>query len=581
MTEWLVNFHFLRPWWLLLAVIPLVILQRYLRRDANKSSWEKVIDERLLKYLLVKGSSGQRRSAAWLALIGIVSAIIAAAGPCWVKQELPTLEAENPLMIALNLSSDMKETDIKPNRLERAKYKIKDLLEMVPAVQSGLIVYSSEPFVISPFSDDGKLITNLLTAVNYDIMPANGDRADRAIALAAQKIKSGGYRRGHILLIAPDVGQNLELALQEAEKAKNDGVIVNILNASAQDNDKLKMIANRGGGQYIRLSGNDADVLAIANALQPHNSHLKESKNLHAFWLDYGYYLLAVPLLCCLYFFRRGILIVVLLLSGQPAQAGFWLNDNQEGLKAFEQGNFAFAENKFQDTKWKGAAYYRQNNYEAAYREFAKSDDITALYNQGNALAKGGKIAEAIKKYEEVLQAEPNHEDAKFNLEYLKKQQQQQNQSNQKDQQPQNKQSDNQENTAAGGSAGENSADNSQSQPEANEPNQGNDGQQEQKQPNGTDEAQNANGQPQSDDDKGTDQSGKSQQQPQSAGKQPQSPQDNKNKGGAALQKGDADDKYNEQMQAKTQQYREIPEDPGGLLKAFIEKEYNRKRYQD
>ena len=48
MTEWLVNFHFLRPWWLLLAVIPLVILRRYLRRDANKSSWEKVIDERLL-----------------------------------------------------------------------------------------------------------------------------------------------------------------------------------------------------------------------------------------------------------------------------------------------------------------------------------------------------------------------------------------------------------------------------------------------------------------------------------------------------------------------------------------------------
>lgn len=581
MTEWWINFHFLRPWWLLMALIPLVILRRYLRRDANKSSWEKVVDERLLKYLLVKGSSGQRRVTAWLALVGVITAIIAAAGPCWVKQELPALETENPLMIALNLSSDMKDTDIKPNRLERTKYKIKDLMEAIPAAQSGLTVYSSEPFVISPFSDDGKLITNLLPAVNYDIMPANGDRADRAIALSAQKIKSGGYSRGQILLITPDVGQNLESALQEAEKAKDSGIIVNVLNASTQDNDKLKMIANRGGGQYIRLSGNDTDVSAIAGSLQPHNSHLKESKNLHAFWLDYGYYLLIVPLLCCLYFFRRGILVIVLILSWQPAQAGFWLNDNQEGLNAFRQGDFATAENKFQDTDWKGAAYYRQSNYEAAYQEFAKSNDTTALYNQGNALAKGGKIAEAIKKYEEVLQIAPDHEDAKFNLEYLKKQQQQQNHSHQNDPKPQNEQSDNQKDAAAGGSEGDSSAKDEESQSEANEPNQGNDGQQDQQRPKGTDEAQNTNGQPQPDENNGTNQSGKSQQRPQSAGEQTQSVQNNENKGGVALQKGDTDDKYDEQIQARVQQYREIPEDPGGLLKAFIEKEYNRKRYQD
>ena len=43
----------------------------------------------------------------------------------------------------------------------------------------------------------------------------------------------------------------------------------------------------------------------------------------------------------------------------------------------------------------------------------------------------------------------------------------------------------------------------------------------------------------------------------------------------------DEDEEYDEKVQARAQQYREIPEDPGGLLKAFIYKEYARNRYND
>ena len=71
-------------------------------------------------------------------------------------------------------------------------------------------------------------------------------------------------------------------------------------------------------------------------------------------------------------------------------------------------------------------------DYDKALEEYSKGQGETALYNQGNALAKSGKIEEAIAKYEEVLEQNPNHEDAKFNLEYLKQQQQQNQQQNQK-----------------------------------------------------------------------------------------------------------------------------------------------------
>ena len=162
MSEFWSEFHFLRPWWLLLLIIPVMFYWRYFKGQNNHSAWEKICDKRLLDYLLIKGSASVRKFVAWVVMGGICAAIIAAAGPSWKKIEIPSLAAENPLMILLNMSSDMKETDLKPSRLERAKYKIIDLLTQTPDIQSGLIVYSNEPFLISPLTDDAKIIINLM-----------------------------------------------------------------------------------------------------------------------------------------------------------------------------------------------------------------------------------------------------------------------------------------------------------------------------------------------------------------------------------------------------------------------------------
>ena len=62
-------------------------------------------------------------------------------------------------------------------------------------------------------------------------------------------------------------------------------------------------------------------------------------------------------------------------------------------------------------------------------------------------------------------------------------------------------------------------------------------------------------------------------------------PQDKQNDGkkqsGALSEQGNKEEQYDEKMQAKIQQYREIPEDPGGLLKAFIYQEYRQNRYNE
>ena len=563
MTEFIANFHFLRPWLLVLAVLPILIYWKYYKGSKNKSSWEKVCDKNLLNFLLVRGSSSQRKSIGYIGLYSLLLAIVAVSGPSWNKKEIPSFVPENPVMILLNMSSDMEETDVSPSRLDRAKYKIDDILSQLPASEVGLIVYSDEPYQISPLSD-ARIAENLLPEINFNIMPENGDRLDRAIVLAKEKLKNAAYTRGNIVVLASDIGQGFEQSLYEAEKAVAEGYKIKVININSTKSDKLNLIAQKGNGLYLDVTPDDRDVRQLATKINDNLQGLRLSENLRSQWLDYGYYLLFLPLLGCLYFFRRGIVggILLVVIASSPASAGFFVNSNQEALEDYNVGNYAAASEKFIDSRWKGASFYKQGKYEEALRQFSLKNDITSLYNQGNALAKSGKIEEAIHKYEEVLQQNTQHDDAKFNLEYLKQQQSQQNQ--QKD-----------------SSDSENNKQNQQQQSASNQP-QSSDEQQNQDKQDKSEQQGPEQQEASSQNNKNGEEEPKQQQeqstQEQQADNLEEQQEQQSQVAQAVKQEGE---QFDEKAQARALQYRDIPENPGGLLKAFINKEYMKKRYAE
>ena len=403
-NEFFLNFHFLRPWLLLLLLVPATFYFVLFKNDANLSSWEKVCDKKLLDFLLIKGDNGRRKFSVFLIYAGLIFSVIAAAGPTWQKEEQALLLNNKPVMILLNLSTDMQQSDLSPNRLTRAKMEIKTLLEQkgVADAESGLIVYTAEPFMISPLSDDAGLITNLLPAINFDIMPLNGDRPDRAINMAAEKIKAAGYNHGDIILFAAAAGTDFSAALESAEKAAAAGIRVNTVNVSAKSSTGLTRLAAAGQG----VASTFADIGKIMQRLNNQDlGNKKESDNMSESWRDFGYYLLFVPLLCCLYFFRRGLWLVVLTtIIATPASAGFFFNDNQEAMKLYEQGQYAKAAEQFKHEQWKASSWYRAGDYVRAADSFSKVKDIESLYNYGNALAKSGDSEKAFSYLDKAVQ---------------------------------------------------------------------------------------------------------------------------------------------------------------------------------
>ncbi len=570
MQEFITNFHFMRPFWLLLLLLAIFGYKVFFSSIKSSSAWEKVCDKNLLDFLLVKGSSKQRYAIINICFVAFFASIIALAGPSWKKQEIPTYAPQNPIMILLNLSSEMSNKDVSPTRLSRAKFAISDMLELVGNTQTGLIIYTNEPYLISPITQDNQIIKNLLPAIDSDIMPANGDRLDRAIDFGVNKMKDAGFANGQIVIFSGDVGQDFKKSLEAATSAQKQGYNVNAVEISAKKNDKLELIASKGNGTYIRASKDLDSMSRLVEFMSSVQSlELKKSDSMQENWEDFGYYLLIIPLLVCLYLFRKGIFAILFLLAiSTNANAGFFTNSNQDAKKAFDKQDYAIASKKFDDPEWKAAANYKAKNYENAYKYYSKFGDITSLYNQGNALAKSGKIKEAIAKYEEVLAQDTKHEDAKFNLEYLKKQQQnqQQNQDNENSEQEDKEQDKNKQQEQ------EQSSPDKNKQQEKEEKQQQNQQNQEQEQ---SSEASNNK-----EDNKNPEQEENQQQQEQESGASEQK-NNEQAQTKAMSEKKEDNQKNNEQVQARAQQYRNIPEDTGGLLRAFIKKEYIKNRYED
>ena len=480
MHDLLTQFHFLRPWWLLaiVAALPLLWLSA---TKTRLGSWSKVIDPRWLPFMLEPGTHRRRRQWPWLLATGI--AAVALAGPSWQQLPQPLHKNQNALVILLDLSPSMAATDIKPNRITSARYKLQDILQQRTEGQTALVVYSGSAHIVTPLTDDTATIASQVDVLAPELISKRGSNTEAAIAMAVEMLSSGGHHAGDILLITDGVANAAEKNIRK--QLRNSTVRLSVLGVGTDSGAPIALpgggfakdqngnivipglkrkslieLAQRNRGQYSDLTPDNRDLRILANVFNA--NHVSQSTQLDRtfdHWHDQGYWLVLLLLPLVIAGFRKGLVACLLLspLAGtlmvEPVQAAenkpqtiadhlpeFLQNKDQQGQRAFQNKQFEKASERFKDSQWKGSAAYRNGDFETALQQFQKDDSATGLYNQGNALAQLGELDKAIEAYEKALQKDPTREDAAANkklLEALKKQQQQ----NQSDEQQKNENS--------------------------------------------------------------------------------------------------------------------------------------------
>jgi Ca-activated chloride channel family protein len=206
----------------------------------------------------------------------------------------------------------------------------------------------------------------------------------------------------------------------------------------------LRSLAGIGGGRYARISTDDRDLDTLLSGEVSGGVTISDDALATDRWREEGPWLLLLLLPLAALAFRRGWVLVALVFIvplPQPAQAAswadLWLNKDQQAERELDAGNAGEAAALFEHRDWQAVADYRAGDYAGSAKLFAESDDTRNLYNLANAMALQGELDAAIDSYEQVLDIEPDNEDAAYNLELVKslKDQQEQAQQNQGDDQ--------------------------------------------------------------------------------------------------------------------------------------------------
>jgi Ca-activated chloride channel homolog len=458
MSEMLQQFHFLWPWWLL-ALVPLPWLYWLgARRDASTMELSRLVDASLLPHLL-RGRAGNRRLPVWLFALGWTSCALALAGPSWSRIHQPLYASRAAQVVAISLSQHMLARDVAPSRLDRARYKVRDLLASNRDGLNALIAYAGEAFVVAPLTSDAGSLGDLLDALAPDIMPVDGDSAalaiDRGVALI-HDAKAGG---GSLVLVTDQADAAADAAARKANAA---GVHVSVLGVGTpqggpvplpdggflqdahgnvalarRDDAALAALAAAGGGRYVAMTPDQQDVDMLHGQLRLAPTTVADGQ-MGDQWQDRGPWLLLPLLLVVALAFRRGWLLllplIVLPLLPAPARAtswhDLWQRPDQQAAQALREGHAKQAQQLARDPAWRGAAAYRAGDYAAASQALQRARGGDATYNLGNALARQGEYRQAIAAYDRALKLDPANADAKANRkaveDWLRRQQQQQ-----------------------------------------------------------------------------------------------------------------------------------------------------------
>ncbi len=198
--------------------------------------------------------------------------------------------------ILLDVSLSMRAEDIKPSRLDKAKFEIAKLIRRLEGDRIGLIVFSGQAYVQFPLTTDYSAANLFLSAVDFSSVPQPGTAIGPAVNLALKSFKKDEETKKAIIVITDgeDHEGDLEKAISEAnDKAVSiytiglgspSGVPIPVYTKSGAqsgykkdrqgnvvltklDETTLQDLAEKGNGKYFRATSTSDELEQIYNEL--------------------------------------------------------------------------------------------------------------------------------------------------------------------------------------------------------------------------------------------------------------------------------------------------------------------------
>ncbi len=319
-------FHFLRPWWL--AVLPLVALIWWAAR--RQESGAVLPAASFPPHLADALTTGRHRRNALrpvdMVVLAYLLIVLAAAGPTWSKQPSPWFAETAPLVVAVEVTDTMRANDFAPTRLERARFKIRDLISARTGARTALIAYAGSAHVVMPPTADIAVIKPFLESLDPAIMPETGTRAADVLPLAVSLLGpdaavatilfvTDGFSVEDVAPFAAFSAESGNPALAALVVGTAQGGLALMPDGkpvlagggrldTAVDDDVLDRVASAGNLDIVRAQATgNGDLRALERIL---TSNLRQADDPDARWRDEGWWLLIPAAILIGLWFRRG-----------------------------------------------------------------------------------------------------------------------------------------------------------------------------------------------------------------------------------------------------------------------------------
>lgn len=435
-------FHFLRPQMLWLLIPVLLVLLAGLFTLRQEVRWKTIIAPHLRPFVIQKGSQGVKIFMQVVLFLALSFGVLGLAGPTWRKVELPGQQLKTPLVILLDLSQSMLADDLEPNRLERAKFKIRDLFGHNPRARTALIGFAGTAHTIVPLTRDYDIILSHIEGLSPSVMPFPGSDLESALAMADTMI-AVTRTPGTVLILSDDFSEEqAEWIGRFADTSENkvDILPVNTPSGStvpgvrdeegnavtsALNLQALSRLASLERVQVHSLTLDDSDVQEIAEAVSANLLFTEAPEEKEDDWRDAGLLPVIPMAFLLLFWFRKGWVLyslsLILLTSCTDGRrfADYWFTPDYQGQRLSDKGAYEEAAERYDAPLRKGVAYFKAEDYEAAINAFSRDTTARGAYNLGLAYYENGDYAAAEMAFGRAAEMDPQLEQARQNQQQL------------------------------------------------------------------------------------------------------------------------------------------------------------------
>ena len=199
------------PW--LWALVPLAALLVLLVRRRERRL-RLLLDGAAAAQLAPERRASLPRLAAVLRLAACALALVALARPQWGISWQEERRRGLDILVLLDTSRSMLATDLKPNRMQRAKWGLSDLLQRLGGDRIGLVAFAGSSFLACPLTTDYAAFSMVLDDIRPGTIPRGGTAIAQALETAVESFEPGGAADRVIILVTD--GEDHEGGIERA-----------------------------------------------------------------------------------------------------------------------------------------------------------------------------------------------------------------------------------------------------------------------------------------------------------------------------------------------------------------------------